>query len=291
MSDMVSRSVGEVPPVERAGPTPPRRLGGAAPWRRGAELLAFGVALLLVWQAVYSLKLLSALILPAPMDALRALGTATKNLLSAGYVLDATLYTLAEVAAGFGIAALAGVALGVVVGDTAVGRRVVMPYVIALNAMPKIAFAPIFVAWLGFGISPKIVMVAFIAFFPIVINTALGLSSVTANSLLLFHALESTHWQTLLKLKFPAALPSIFAGFKTASSLAVIGAIVGEFLGGSAKGLGELIRISSQNLETADVFAYIFILSVVGVVIYAITALVERRVVYWRSPSRPGGRA
>jgi NitT/TauT family transport system permease protein len=287
---MVSRSVGKVPSVERAGPALRKRLSGVALWRRAAELLAFGVVLLLAWQAAYSLRLLSRFVLPAPVDTLQALGTATKNLLSAGYVLHATLYTLAEVAAGFGIAALAGVALGVIVGDTAVGRRVVMPYVIALNAMPKIAFAPVFVAWLGFGISPKIVMVAFIAFFPMVINTALGLSSVTANSLLLFRALESTRWQTLLKLKFRAALPSIFAGFKTASSLAVIGAIVGEFLGGSAKGLGELIRISSQNLETADVFAYIFILSVVGVLIYAVIALVERRVVYWRSPSRPGGR-
>lgn len=265
-------------------------LGGARAMRTAVELTVFGLFLLVVWQGIYSFKLMSTFVLPAPVDTLQALGTALQNLFSGGYVLDATLYTLAEVAAGFGLAAAAGVALGIIVGDTALGQRVVMPYVIGLNAMPKIAFAPVFVAWLGFGISPKIVMAAFIAFFPIVINTALGLTSVTANSLLLFRGLEASRWQTLLKLKIPGALPSIFAGFKTASSLAVIGAIVGEFLGGSAKGLGELIRISSQNLETADVFAYILILSGVGVLIYAAIAIVETRVVYWGASSRAARR-
>jgi len=255
-----------------------------------AELVVFGVLLVAAWQAVYSLKLLSAFVLPSPGDTVSSLYSAIDNLIHGGYVLDATLFTLWEVVAGFTLAAAAGIALGVIVGDTAIGRRVVMPYVVALNAMPKIAFAPVFVAWLGFGLSPKIMMAAFIAFFPVVINTALGINSVSANSLLLFRALEASRWKTLVKLKMPAALPSIFAGFKTASSLAVIGAIVGEFLGGSAKGLGELIRIASQNLQTSDVFAFILILSAVGLLVYGVIALIERRIVHWGPSSARGVR-
>lgn len=248
-----------------------------------AALVAFGAALVGIWQAIYALNLISHFALPSATDTASELWSLTKIFFQGGYVFHATMYTLQEVIFGFLIAVAAGVALGIAVGETRFGQKVLMPYLVGVNAMPRIAFAPVFVAWLGFGMLPKIFLAAFIAFFPVVINTALGMRSCSTNSLLLFQAIEAGRWQTLRMLKLPTALPNMFAGLKTAMILAVIGAIVGEFLGGSAKGDGQLINVAAQQLAIDTVFSLIIILSVMGMVLYGVLVAIERRVVYWRT--------
>lgn len=158
-----------------------------------------------------------------------------------------------------------------------------MPVIVAINTAPKVAFAPIFVAWLGFGTQPKIALAAFIAFFPLLIDTAAGLASVEREQAKLFRSLRASWWQTFRRLKFPTALPYIFAGLKTASVLSVVGAVVGEFLGGG-RGLGQDLKIAGNRLAIDRVWGYAIILSVMGYLFYWLVSLAERKLVFWRKP-------
>jgi NitT/TauT family transport system permease protein len=250
---------------------------------RPISVAGFVVLILLIWQVAVWLDVTSDLILPPPLDVLDETVDLIQNMLEGGFVLDNTWVTLKEIVLGFLLAAVAGIGLGIVVGETAFGRIVLMPFLVGVNAAPKVAFAPIFVAWFGFGIGSKVAMGAFIAFFPLLIDTAAGLASTDAEQLRLFRAVRASRRQTFLKLKLPAALPFIFAGLKTSAVLAVVGAIVGEFLGGG-RGLGGLIRIASSQLAIDRVFAFVFILSFIGWAAYALVAWLERRVVFWRRP-------
>ena len=155
-----------------------------------------------------------------------------------------------------------------------------MPYLIGFNALPKVAFAPVFVAWFGFGADSKIVMSLFVAFFPVIVDTAAGLASVDRDSISLFRSFQASRWKTLTMLKLPAALPFIFAGLKTAAVFSVVGAVIGEYLGGG-KGLGELIRVSGQQMRMDQVFALIFFLSLAGLALFGIVSWLERRLVFW----------
>lgn len=155
-----------------------------------------------------------------------------------------------------------------------------MPYLVGFNAVPKVAFAPVFVAWLGFGINAKVVMALFIAFFPVIVNTAAGLASTDRDTIMLFRSMGATRRQTLRKLKLPSALPFVFAGFKTAAVFSVVGAVVGEYLGGG-HGLGELVRLSAQQLRLDRVSALIFYLSLIGLALFGVLNWLERRIVFW----------
>lgn len=254
-------------------------------WERVPRVLSLGgflALLVLLWQAVVWAGLVTEFVLPPPADVARETGELLQSMVTGGFVLQHFWITMKEVLLGLLLASILGIGLGALVGETVFGRVVLMPFLVAANAAPKVAFAPIFVAWFGFGIAPKVAMGAFIAFFPLLIDTAAGLASVNADQAKLFAALRASRMQTFLKLKLPNALPFIFAGMKTASVLAVVGAIVGEFLGGG-DGLGALIRIAGSQLSIDRVFAYVGILSIVGYLLYAIVAWVERRVVFWRS--------
>ena len=235
----------------------------------------------LVWQIVVWVELTSEFILPPPVDVGREIGRMVVDMAGGGFVLEHFLITTQEFLIGFVIAAAAGIALGAAVAETAFGRAVVLPFLVAVNAAPKVAFAPIFVAWLGFGIWAKVAMASFIAFFPLMIDTAAGLASVDADQARLFRSIRASRMQTFFKLKLPNALPFVFAGLKTAAVLSVVGAIVGEFLGGG-DGFGQLIRIAGSQLRIARVFAFVTVLSVAGYAFYALVSLVERRVVFWR---------
>lgn len=248
---------------------------------RAVSVGGFVALLLLLWQVLVWLEVTSELILPPPAEVLDELLDMLGNMARGGYVLDNFWITLKEIVLGFLLAAAAGIGLGVLVGETAFGRIVLMPFLVAVNAAPKVAFAPIFVAWFGFGIGPKVAMGAFIAFFPLLIDTAAGLAGTNQDQARLFRAVRASRWQTFTKLKLPNALPFVFAGLKTAAVLAVVGAIVGEFLGGG-RGLGALIRIAGSQLAIDRVFAYVFILSLIGYAAYAVVAWAERRIVFWR---------
>jgi NitT/TauT family transport system permease protein len=195
-------------------------------------------------------------------------------------MLGALWITVKEVIYGFALAITIGFSLGVLVGETAFGERAVMPYLVAIDTMPKIAFAPLFVAWLGFDISSKVALAAFIATFPIVVATAAGLHSADENARRLFKTMGASRWQTLIKKKLPTGLPQMFTGLKIASVGVMAGAITGEFLGGG-KGFGELIRISASQLNTPRTFSLILYLSLLGLALFALVVWIQRRFVFW----------
>ncbi|MDH3398541.1 MAG: ABC transporter permease [Acidimicrobiia bacterium] len=245
------------------------------------SITVLGLAMLGLWWLIAELMPQNLRILLAgPADTFEELWDTTKNIVTGGHIAEGLWITTQEVVLGFLAAATLGFLLGVVVGETRLGKRAVMPYLVALNALPKVAFAPVFVAWFGFGVNSKIVMALFIAFFPVIVDTAAGLYSVDADTVMLFQSMESSRWQTLRKLKLPSALPFIFAGLKTAAVFSVVGAVVGEYLGGG-HGLGELIRLSAQTLRIDRVFALIVYLGILGLLLFGLVAWAEKKLLFW----------
>lgn len=245
------------------------------------SILIVGALMLGTWWLVVQIGYVSRILLPGPVETWDELVDITGNILTGGHVGEALWITTQETILGFLSAAVLGIFLGVVVGETRIGQKAVMPYLVAFNALPKVAFAPVFVAWFGFGINSKIVMALFIAFFPVIVSTAAGLWAVDTDTLMLFKSMEAGRWQTLRKLKLPSALPYIFAGLKAAAVFAVVGAVVGEYLGGG-KGMGELIRLASQTLRIDRVFAMIFYLGVLGLLLFGAVALAEKKLLFWQ---------
>ncbi len=239
------------------------------------------------WQIVTSFELVSPIILPSPLETLEDMIFVGQNLLTGGYMLGALWITFKEVIYGFALAIALGFSLGILVGETAFGEKAVMPYLVAIDTMPKVAFAPLFVAWLGFGIESKVALAAFIATFPIVVGTAAGLHAADENARMLFKTMGASRLQTLFKMKLPTGLPQIFTGLKIGAVGVMAGAITGEFLGGG-KGFGELIRVAASQLNTPRVFSLILYLSLVGLAVYATVTWTQRKVVFWHK-ERVGG--
>ncbi|QYK43613.1 MAG: ABC transporter permease [Paracoccaceae bacterium] len=238
------------------------------------------VVFVALWDLVTRFQFVSPIILPNPWETWRDILFVGNNLLSGGYMLPALWITLKEVFYGFLLAIAIGFTLGVIVGETAFGERAIMPYLVAIDTMPKVAFAPLFVAWLGFDIDSKVALAAFIATFPIVVGTAAGLHAADSNSRMLFKTMGASRWQTLVKMKLPTGLPQIFTGLKIGAVGVMAGAITGEFLGGG-KGFGELIRTAASQLNTPRVFSLILYLSIVGLGLYAFVTWVQRTFVFW----------
>jgi NitT/TauT family transport system permease protein len=247
---------------------------------RWVSMVALMMGFLAVWQLVYLIELVSPIILPSPLETIEDLFVVGRNLLTGDYMLKALWVTTQEVLLGFIIAVVFGFALGVLVGETSFGERAVMPYLVAVNTMPKVAFAPLFVSWLGFGIASKVALAAFIAFFPVIVGTAAGLHAADQNARMLFKTMGASRWQTLVQLKLPIGMPHFFAGLKNAAVLTVVGAVVGEFLGGG-KGFGELIRVAAAQLDTPRVFSLIIYLSLLGLATFWVVAWAQRRFVFW----------
>ena len=241
-----------------------------------------------LWQLVTGLGLVSPIILPTPWETLQDMIFVGKDLLTGGYMLVALWITMKEVIYGFALAIFLGFSLGTLVGETAFGEKAIMPYLVAIDTMPKVAFAPLFVAWLGFGIESKVALAAFIATFPIVVGTAAGLHAADENARMLFKTMGASRMQTLFKMKLPTGLPQIFTGLKIGSVGVMAGAITGEFLGGG-KGFGELIRVAASQLNTPRVFSLILYLSMVGLAVYSIVTWTQRKVVFWHKERVGGG--
>jgi NitT/TauT family transport system permease protein len=252
---------------------------------RPLAIIALGGALLTVWQLVAMSGVVSSIILPSPIETWNEIYTVGVNLLSGGYMLGAFWVTVREVLYGFALAVVIGVSLGILVGETSFGERAVMPYLVAIDTMPKIAFAPLFVAWLGFGIASKVALATFVSVFPILVGTAAGLYAADRNAVNLFRSMSASRWQTLVEMKMPAGLPHIFTGLKIASLSVMAGAITGEFLGGG-KGFGELIRVAASQLDTPRVFALILYLSLLGLFMFGSVSLIQRKVVFWHKDTR-----
>lgn len=256
---------------------------------RWAAMLALAVIVIGIWDlATTRMGWVSPIILPSPKETLDELIMVGTNLITGGYMLEALWTTTRTVFWAFLIATAIGFSLGVLVGETKFGERAVMPYLVAIDTMPKVAFAPLFIAWLGFDIASKVALAAFIATFPIIVSTAAGLYAASENERMLFKAMGASRWQTLFRLKLPTGLPYIFTGLKIAAVGVMAGAITGEFLGGG-KGFGALIRESASMLATPRVFALILYLSLLGLALFFLVAWVQKRLVFWNKSDRPGG--
>jgi NitT/TauT family transport system permease protein len=251
---------------------------------RSVAMALLAVAFIALWHVVSTVGIVSPIILPTPAETLRHLIFVGENLVTGGYMLGSLMITLQELVISFALAILIGFTLGVLVGETVFGERAVMPYLVALDTMPKVAFAPIFIAWLGFGIESKVALATFIATFPIVVGTAAGLHAADENARMAFKTMGASRWQTLVKMKLPMGLPQFFTGLKIASVGVMAGVITGEFLGGG-KGFGELIRVASTNLDTARVFALILYLSLLGLATFGLVVWLERKLVFWHRSS------
>jgi NitT/TauT family transport system permease protein len=194
-------------------------------------------------------------------------------------------YTLLVTLGGFGLAVAIGVALAVLVVESRLMEKTVYALIVGLNSVPKVAVAPLFVIWLGTGVEPKIAIGFLIAVFAIVIDAVLGLKSVPPDILDLARALRGGRLATLWRIRFPCALPSLFAGMKVAISLALVGAIVGEFVS-SQRGLGYVILSAQGTFDTVRVFAAIFVLAVMGVLLFWIVSWAERLAIPWHSSQK-----
>lgn len=254
---------------------------------RPVAMLGILIAVLATWQAATSFGVVSPIILPSPLETGRDIIFVGKNLFTGGYMLEALWMTTKAVLLGFFYAVAIGFTLGVLVGETAFGERAVLPYLVAIDTMPKVAFAPLFLAWLGFGIASKVALAAFIATFPIVVAVAAGLHASDENARMLFRTMGASRWQTLFKMKLPSGLPHIFTGLKIASVGVMAGAITAEFLGGG-NGFGELIRVAASQLQTPRVFSLILYLSLLGFALFWTVVWLERRLVFWHRSSIAG---
>ncbi|SEM70080.1 ABC transporter permease [Palleronia pelagia] len=254
---------------------------------RSVAMVALFVLIVGLWWGATASGLVSPIILPTPAETWEDIVFVGANILSAGYVLEALWTTTRTVLYGYAIAAGIGFSLGVLVGETKFGERAVMPYLVAIDTMPKVAFAPLFIAWLGFGIASKVALAAFIATFPIVVSTAAGLYAASENERMLFKSIGATRMQTLVRLKLPTGLPYLFTGLKIAAVGVMAGAITGEFLGGG-EGMGALIRVSASQLDTPRVFSLIIYLSFLGLAMYLFVVWLQRRLVFWNRGDVPG---
>ncbi|PWR01212.1 ABC transporter permease [Meridianimarinicoccus roseus] len=255
---------------------------------RWVAMLGLFVAIVGLWQVVTALDIVSPIVLPSPAETWADILFVGNNLLTGGHMLDALITTSLTVLYGFAIAVALGFSLGVLVGETKFGERAVMPYLVAIDTMPKVAFAPLFIAWLGFGISSKVALAAFIATFPVVVSTAAGLYAVSENERFLFKSMGASRLQTLVRLKLPIGLPYFFTGLKIASVGVMAGAITGEFLGGG-EGFGALIRISASQLNTPRVFSLIIYLSFLGLALYLTVVWLQARLIFWNKTDKIGG--
>ncbi len=246
--------------------------------------VALGIVLFGTWELSVRAGFVPAFVLPAPSDvAARVFQDAMQSHIQADF-----LYTLTEVLAGFAIAAVLGVAVGAFVALVPLADRVLSPYIVAFQTIPKVAIAPVIIIWFGFGIESKIVLVALIDFFPILVNATAGFRSSDPRQIVLMRALDASAWQIFAKVRLYNALPYLMAGMYIAIVFSVIGAVLGEFLG-SARGLGSQILQRQSAMDVVGVFSILIILSAMGVALNLAVRFASRRIAFWARPEETTG--
>lgn len=248
-------------------------------WLERYSALLVAAMLIAAWQILVPLSGLSAFVLPTP------LAIATRMINDAPLLVAHLYVTLFEVIVGFGMGVLIGVPLALSIFYSRPFERAIYPILVGLQTVPKVSLAPILVLYLGYGWAPKIVLAFLISFFPIVISTVVGLQSLDTNLVNLVRSMGANEWQTFFKLRLPAALPNIFGGFKVAISLAVIGAVIGEYVA-AERGLGYLQLQANSLFDTTLNFATVVTISLLGVILYYIIDVVEARVSYKRDDAK-----
>jgi NitT/TauT family transport system permease protein len=254
--------------ARRAAPRPARRSGDLV-----GPILAIAVVLV-VWAAVVRVFEIPDYLLPAPQ------AVAARIVKEWALLWKHGVYTLLSVLTGFAAAVAIGVPIAFAIVLSRSLERVTMPLLVMSQTIPKVAIAPILVVWLGFGILPKIAIVFLISFFPIVVSTVVGLKSVETEMIDLVRSMGARTPAIMLRVRGPSALPQMFAGFKIAVCLAVVGAIVGEFVG-SDRGLGYLLLTSTGTLDGTLVWSALFVLIAMGMTLFAIVSKVERLTIPW----------
>lgn len=253
------------------------------PWSGRMSAIAypagFMLLVVLLWWGATSTGMAPPYILPSPGDTWAALSE------NGAYLALHTWVTTIETIVGFLIAAVVGVGMAVIMVYSRTLERTFYPIILFAQVIPKIAIAPLFIVWLGFGPEPKVLVAVLMAFFPIVIAGISGLRSVDPEALELASIMGGSRWKTFIKIRFPAALPELLSGLKVAATLAVTGAVVGEFVGAN-EGLGYVILQANGNLDTAMLFAALIIMSALGVLLFLILEVIERISIPWHASHR-----
>ncbi len=261
----------------------PTASGGRRPSRTGwlaPASLAVGLA---TWEAISRWSGLPTFILPAPTAVLRRF----IELAAEGDLLRHTLATLSEILLGLAIGVVVAFSIGYLLAKSRSLEKVLAPYIVASQSIPVVAIAPLLIIWFGAGTLSKVLISALIVFFPVLVNTVVGVRSVPADLRDLMRSLRASRWQTFAKLDVPASLPVLFGGLKIGATLAVIGAVVGEFVAAD-QGLGFLITLNRGLYDTAGVFVAVFLLIGLAMLMYTGVSLLERRTLGWRTGPEAG---
>jgi len=267
--------VATAPPTRRTSPKPPA-------WSASKDVLwtaASAILAIALWAGAVALLKPPAYILPGPWDVLARSWSDRALLVSHG------AGTMAEILAGLVLSVAIGIPLGILIVAIPIAQRLLYPIVIAFNAIPKVALAPLFVVWFGYGFLPRVLITGSIAFFPVLVATISGLMSIDPELLRLAEVLRAKKSATFIHLRLPQAIPSIIAGVKIATSLAVIGAIIGEFVA-SDRGWGFLLVQASGSLDTTIMFAIVIILAIVASLLFYLISLVEIYLISWHASQR-----
>ena len=239
----------------------------------------FITVLIVAWEAVVRLREISPIVLPRPSAILSRLASEPHY-----FFIENGLVTFNEALAGFFVGALVAMLLAMAMARSRLVERCAFPIAVLIKATPIVVIAPLLIIWMGYGPAPKIVMAALICFFPILVNTIVGLRSVNPTSLQFFRSLAASELEVFIRLRMPHSLPYVLSAFKTAVSLAVIGAVVAEWAGAS-RGLGRMVFLKAASLDQEAVFAGVFVLAGMGIFLTAIVSWLERRLLHWHESS------
>ncbi|WP_191559517.1 ABC transporter permease [Metabacillus idriensis] len=244
--------------------------------RKTILTVATFILFLLSWQAYVSLFTVPAHILPAPIQFFQEF----IRYFASGDIYSHIGTTLYEIIAGFFIGTFSGLVIGYLVAKNKFLERIITPYVILLQTIPKISIAPLFLLWFGLGVSSKIALVALVVFFPIMINFIVGLRSVEKNMGDLLTILRANRWQKFISVEMLIALPFIMSGVKVATTYAITGAVIGELIGAQS-GLGYLVILGSETYDINLILIAVVILCIIGIVLYLFVDFLEKKIIYW----------
>lgn len=250
-------------------------------FRKYCLVISIVLLFLLLWEIIVKLFNVSEFLLPSPS---RIFNTYISMAFS-GRLFFHTWITVVETFTGFILGAFVGVALGYIVSKSKTIDNILSPFIIAAQTTPKLALAPLFLIWFGFGLTSKIFITTLIVFFPIFVNTAIAIKSINPNLRALMKLVHANKWHVFKKLELPSSLPMLFAGFKSGITLAIVGAVVGEFVGASA-GLGYLIIFGTGHLDTSTVFTAIIQLVLIGFIFYEIIAVIGSKLMKWHESEK-----
>jgi NitT/TauT family transport system permease protein len=237
------------------------------------------VALVVLWQAAMSIFAIPKWLIPTPLEVINEMIKEWPRLWREGLVTAYASFF------GFLLSVAVGIPLAMAIAYSRVIESFLYPVLVFSQTIPKIAIAPLFVVWFGFGVFPKVISGFLLAFFPIVVATVTGFKSVERDMIDLVRSMKASRLQTFVMISFPFALPSIFAGLKVAVTLAVVGAVVGEFVG-SNSGLGYLLQIANGNFDLPLMFAALVALAMIGVLFFVVLEAIERLVLPWHASQR-----